>query len=99
MPFAAMEQRTADDSRQGTTNLVAAWNIMTGEVLGRCCRRRRAREFLMFLGQVVPACEGRSIHVVFDNLSAHSDSDVDRLLVRDANVTVHVTPAGGSWLN
>ena len=36
---------THDYKRHGTTNLYAAFNVATGEVLGRITRRHRATEF------------------------------------------------------
>ena len=38
-------RRTHDYKRQGTTNLYTAFNVATGEVLGRVTRRHRATEF------------------------------------------------------
>jgi hypothetical protein len=99
MTFTKTEKRTADYVRQGTTNLFAAVNTATGEALGRCCQRRRAKEFLTFMDQVVTIDNGREIHVVLDNLSTHSRTDVDTRLTKHPNVTVHLTPTGGSWLN
>jgi hypothetical protein len=39
------------------------------------------------------------IHVLLDNLSTHSGSDVDKWLAKHPNVTFHFTPTGSSWLN
>ncbi len=44
--------RTQDYKRHGTTNLHAAFNVATGEVLGRTTRRHRATEFRQFLAQI-----------------------------------------------
>ncbi|MGH3854131.1 MAG: IS630 family transposase, partial [Pseudonocardiaceae bacterium] len=80
MTFAKTEKRTVDYVRHGTTNLFAALNTATGEVLGRCFQRRRTKEFLKFMDQVVTTYDGREIHVVLDNLSTHSGTDVDKWL-------------------
>ena len=40
-----IERRTHDYKRHGTTNLYTAFNIATGEVLGRITRRHHATEF------------------------------------------------------
>jgi transposase len=79
--------------------LFAALNTATGDVLGRCFTRRRTKEFLKFMDQVVAAHDGREIHVVLDNLSTHSGPDVDTWLTKHPNVTFHFTPTGSSWLN
>lgn len=99
MTFAKTEKRTHDYTRHGTTNLFAALNTATGEVLGRCFQRRRTKEFLKFMDQVCATYAGQEIHVVLDNLSTHSGSDVDKWLARHPNVTFHFTPTGSSWLN
>jgi len=99
MTFSKTEKRTYNYRRHGTTNLFAALNTTTGEVLGRCFQRRRTKEFLKFMDQVVTTYEGREIHVVLDNLSTHSGSDVDKWLAKHQNVTFHFTPTGSSWLN
>ncbi|MFF3467194.1 hypothetical protein [Streptomyces sp. NPDC002619] len=51
--FAATEKRTHDYVRHGTTNLFAALNVMTGEVLGECKPNRNGANFLAFLKKVV----------------------------------------------
>ena len=99
MTFSKTEKRTHDYTRHGTTNLFAALNTATGDVVGRCFARRRTKEFLKFMNQVVDTHDGREIHVVLDNLSTHSGSDVDKWLSSHPNVTFHFTPTGSSWLN
>lgn len=44
--FGKTEKRTHDYVRHGTTNLFAALNVGTGEVIGECYPRRRTGEFL-----------------------------------------------------
>jgi hypothetical protein len=46
MNFCKTEKRTHDYGRHGTTNLFAALNTKTGEVIGRCFQRRRTVESL-----------------------------------------------------
>jgi transposase len=99
MTFSKTEKRTYDYVRHGTTNLFAALNTATGEVVGGCFARRRTKEFLKFMDQVALAHGGREIHVVLNNLSTHSGPDVDAWLTRHPNVTFHFTPTGSSWLN
>ena len=52
------ERRSHDYKRHGTTSLFAALDIATGEIIGKCFPRHRAREFRKFLDLVeanVPA--------------------------------------------
>ena len=46
------ERRTHDCKRHGTTSLFAALDVATGRVIGKCCRRHRAREFPDFLKEI-----------------------------------------------
>ena len=68
-----IERRTHDYKRHGTTNLYAAFNIATGEVLGRITRRHRATEFRQFLAQIDRATPPElALHLIVDNSSTHT---------------------------
>lgn len=97
--FAVTEQRTHDYVRHGTTNLFAALNVTTGEVLGECKPNRNGASFLAFLKKAVEPHTGKEIHVVLDNLSTHTTPDVKAWLVKNPHVHFHFTPVGSSWLN
>jgi transposase len=100
MSFGKTEKRTHDYLRHGTTNLFAALDTLTGQVIGTCFPRRRTGEFLKFIDKVVKAYpDGPEIHVILDNLSTHSSPDVDTWLGKHPNVTFHFTPTGSSWIN
>ena len=47
-----VERRTHDYKRNGTRSLYAAFDILTGNVIGRVTNRHRSKEFLDFLRQV-----------------------------------------------
>ena len=52
------------------TNLYAAFNVATGEVLGRVTRRHRATEFRQFLAQIDRATPpDLPLHLIVDNSS------------------------------
>jgi transposase len=97
--FAATEKRTHDYVRHGTTNLFAALNVATGEVVGECRPRRNGAAFLAFLKRAVRPYRGRQVHVVLDNLSTHTTPDVIAWLAKNPHVHFHFTPVGSSWLN
>jgi transposase len=97
--FGKTEKRTHDYIRHGTTNLFAAFNTLTGKVTARCFQRRRTKEFVKFLDQVVPDYPDKDIHIIVDNLSAHSGEEIDKWNTKYPNVTFHYTPTGSSWLN
>jgi transposase len=97
--FGKNEKRTHDYVRHGTTNLFAALDVATGEVMGKCFPRRRTAEFIAFMDQVAERHPDRELHVVLDNLSTHSGREVDAWLAAHPNVRFHFTPIGSSWLN
>ena len=97
--FGATEKRTHDYVRHGTTNLFAALNVGTGEVVGECRPSRDGKNFLDFLKKAVKPHEGAEIHVVLDNLSTHTTPAVREWLDENPNIHFHFTPVGSSWIN
>lgn len=84
--------------RHGTTTLFAALEVTTGLVKAAHYARRRRREFLDFMNDVVAEHPGQEIHVILDNLNTHKPKD-DRWLRRHRNVHFHFIPTYSSWLN
>jgi len=84
--------------RHGTSTLFAALEVATGLVRAGHYSRRRRREFLDFMNEVVVNYPGQDIHVVLDNLSTHKPK-YDRWLARHPHVHFHFTPTHASWLN
>lgn len=87
-----------DYTRHGTTTLFAALEVATGQVKAGHYKRRRRREFLDFMNEVVAEHPGREIHVVLDNLNTHKPKN-DQWLRRHKNVHFHFTPTHASWMN
>lgn len=96
------ERRTHDYVRHGTTSLFAALNVATGEVIGRCHRRHRHREFLKFLNEIDakgPRQPGVEVHLVMDNYATHKAPAVKRWFQCHPEYHLHFTPTSSSWLN
>jgi transposase len=93
---------THDYKRNGTTDLFAALNVGTGEVLWTCRDNHKAVDVLAFF-KVIDANVARDleIHVVLDNLSAHMAPPVSDWLAhpKRARWHLHFTPTSSSWLN
>ncbi|WP_327249911.1 transposase [Streptomyces sp. NBC_01320] len=85
--------------RHGTTNLFAALDVGTGEVIGECKPNRNGATFLAFLKKAVKPHAGKEIHVVLDNLSTHTTPEVKAWLAKNPHIHFHLTPVGSSWLN
>lgn len=84
--------------RNGTTTLFAALDVVTGAVKAGHYRRRRRREFLDFMNEVVAGRRDQEIHVILDNLNTHKPKR-DRWLQKHPNVHLHFIPTYSSWLN
>jgi transposase len=94
------ERRTHDYVRNGTTNLYAALDVASGQVITNMTARHRAEEFRKFLNIIdkeVP--EHLDVHVVLDNVSTHKTPSIQRWLQRHPRFTFHFTPTYSSWMN
>jgi transposase len=86
--------------RHGTLSLYAALEVSSGQVLGQTAQRHTRAEFVAFLADVVATQpEGKEIHVIADNLSAHKTKAVDEFLAAHPKVQLHYPPTYSSWLN
>src|SRR5437870_2109338 len=86
--------------RHGTVTLIAALNVHTGAVLGRCGPQRTAADLLAFLEDVAAAYPTGAVHVVWDNLNIHRGArwaDFNR--VHGERFQFHFTPLHASWVN
>ena len=96
------ETMTHDYKRNGTTDLFAALNVGTGEVLTATRKSHKATDVLAFFKWIDLHVEaGLEIHVVLDNLSAHKAPPVAEWLAhpKRARWHLHFTPTSSSWLN
>jgi hypothetical protein len=93
----ALTGHSHDYKRHGTTTLFAAFEVATGKVKARHAKRRRRKEFLEFMDDVVAAYPSTRLEVIMDNLNTHKKND--EWLARHPLVTFHYTPTRASWLN
>ncbi len=94
------ERQTHDDQRHGTTSLLAALNIATGEVTGKCYRHHRAVEFKKFLALIDKAVpETHDVHRILDNYGTNKTVQIQNGLRRQPRYHLYFTPTGASWLN
>jgi len=85
--------------RHGTSTLIAAFNIQTGEVFGRCWRRTKVgiRRFLEELADKYPTGD---VYIVWDNLNVHKGENIDDFNARHGGRFHFVyTPIHASWVN
>src|SRR3954469_22274825 len=91
---------THDYKRNGTTTLFAALDIKTGQVIGECVPRHRAKEFIGFLKTIDAAVDkALDLHLVVDNYATHKTQQVQNWLKRHKRFHLHFIPTSSSWLN
>jgi transposase len=84
--------------RHGTGTLFAVLEAATGQVQVGRYSRRRGREFLDFLNDVVAAHPGARLHIILDNVNTHKPKQ-GRGLARHASVCSHIVAMYSSWPN
>ena len=100
---------THDYKRNGTTTLFAALvaatgksvtEMKSGEVVGECLPRHRAKEFIRFLKRIDAAVPKHlDVHAVCDNYKTHKTQEVEKWLKRHQRFKLHFTPTSSSWIN
>jgi len=87
--------------RHGTVSLIAAMNVVTGEVLGEIIPgRNNSENFIWFLSRIDQAIHpSLKIHLVMDNGSSHTSKLTRAWLAAHPRFTVTYTPKHASWLN
>lgn len=91
--------------RNGTINLFAALNVMTGMVNSKTTKTKKRPDFLRFMDELLLELPERNpkdqkvkeIHVILDNYCTHKRCD--EWLSEHPNVKFHYTPTSASWLN
>jgi transposase len=86
--------------RRGTRTLFAAFNPHTGEVFGRCSRRRKAADLQRFMEDVANRYPRKRITVIWDNLNIHAAPKWEAFNRRHGGRFRFVyTPIHASWVN
>jgi transposase len=93
----ALTGHSHDYKRHGTSTLFAAFEAGTGKVKAAHKKRRRRKEFLEFMDDIVAAYPQTRLEVIMDNLNTHKKNE--EWLERHPMVTFHYTPTRASWLN
>lgn len=89
-----------DYVRHGTTTLFAAFDVVSGSVIGANYRRHRHQEFLQFLKLIDSAVpQDLDLHLVLDNYATHKTPQVKAWLLKHPRFHLHFTPTSSSWLN
>lgn len=85
--------------RHGTSTLLAAFNVRTGELFGRC-RRRTAAGLVHFLEELAARYPRGDVYVIWDNLNVHHGARWGEFNRRHGGRFHFVyTPKHASWVN
>jgi transposase len=91
---------THDYKRNGTTTLFAALDVASGQVIGECLPRHRAKEFIRFLKKIDRiVAKHLELHLIVDNYKTHKTKEVQTWLDKHPRFKLHFTPTSSSWLN
>lgn len=86
--------------RHGTRALIAAFDVQTGEVTGRCGERRGAADLEEFMEHVARKYKKGDVYIVWDNLNIHFGERWRTFNERHGNRFHFVhTPLHASWVN
>ncbi|HKU37086.1 MAG TPA: IS630 family transposase [Polyangiales bacterium] len=92
--------------RRGTANIFCVVEPHTGDRLTRATRNRTGASYARMLARIAKRYSyARTIHLVQDNLSTHTERSLIAVFGARAGrklwrrFTVHYTPKHGSWLN
>lgn len=95
-----VEKREFGYKRHGVLALYAALKVHEGEVFAKTEVKHTHVEFLGFLNEVYDRWgQGKELHFVMDNFSAHKTVEVMRWVEEHKSVHFHFTPTHASWLN
>jgi len=96
-------RKEAEYIRHGTSNLLAAFDVRTGQVFGRCRSQRTAAELVSFMEEVAQRDPKGDVFIIWDNLNIHYDGRDQRWTQfneRHGNRFHFVyTPLHASWVN
>ena len=86
---------THDYVRHGTISLFAALEA----VHGRCYRRHRNAELIVFLESLAKRYPKLELHLICDNYGTHKHPAVKQWLAAHPRFHLHFTPTSASWIN
>jgi transposase len=86
--------------RHGTTSIIAALNVHSGEVLTERIVKNDSATFIALLSMLDQSIDpSLTIHLVLDNGSSHTSKATKKWLREHPRFQAHYTPAHASWLD
>lgn len=85
--------------RHGTVNLLAAFDVHSGEAVGECIDRNDSQAFIAFLLHLKKKYRGEKLYLILDNGTTHRSKATTRFLARHECLVPVFLPTHASWLN
>lgn len=96
-------RRDSDYQRHGSSVLLAAWNIRSGQVFAKCRKQRKGDDLVEFMEQVAEAYPNTKVIIIWDNLNIHYDGKSERWTRfnerHGGRFQFVYTPKHASWVN
>jgi len=94
------ESQSHDYCQDGATTRFAALNVANGQVLGDCKDDHKSIDYTSFVKKIDRSnSEGKVLHLVVDNYSAHKSAAVKEFLAkRGGRFVIHFIPTHSAWL-
>jgi len=100
MSFGRIQLREFYYRRHGVLNLMAAFDVRTGRVFGRCFLKNSHEEFLEFCDDLFNFYRDEELICILDNLKTHKHNQVEERVVQErGRVKFQFLPTHASWLN
>ena len=85
--------------RHGVVNLIAAFTVHTGSVIGECIEKNNSAAFIRFIRRIMKANPKGKLYLILDNGTTHRSKETTAFLARHPRLVPVFTPTHGSWLN
>lgn len=85
--------------RHGVVNLMAAFNVGNGSVIGECVDKNDSAAFIRFVRRIMEAHPTGKIYLILDNGTTHRSKETTRFFEETPRLIPVFTPTHASWLN
>lgn len=85
--------------RHGVVNLLACFDVRTGQVVGQLVGKNDSKAFIGFLKMLLRLYPRRKICLVLDNGTTHRSHETMQFYARNPRLLLYFTPTHASWLN
>jgi transposase len=94
-----IERLSHEYKRNGTTSLLAALEVHSGQVRAESIKRNNSETFIRFLRRLLQRYPDKELHVIVDNGSSHRSKRTQAWAAKQKRLHLTFTPTHASWLN